>query len=286
MVYLSRAEWGARTDIPRLGMPSVPRARRSYNIIHHTVIVDADVSPNVWESLDEVKAVMRRLQTIRPDLGADVPYNFVLFLMGDGTIVVCEGRGYDLWGAHTAGRDSGGNYFNGSGIATSFCGNFEDYPTDIDPWLTAINAWFHHLKTVFANLGATTVCGRLTCGHRDFPGNSTACPGIHLYRRLVDFQFIPEAEEENHMPTAEYTELKGRSTVAGLFLEIEAKLAIGVAIPTATRDQVRWLLGGTTPNTQSPSSLLRTLCSFAAASALSGKTIDEDTRRRLRYAVR
>mgnify|MGYP001604594476 CR=1 FL=1 len=80
--------------------------------------------------------------------------------------------------------------------------------------------------------------------------------------------------------------LQARMTTAGLFLEVETKLTMGLAIPVSVRDQVRWLLGGQTPNTQSPDSLLIVLYRYAAARALSGLPLDLETHRRLRYAVR
>ena len=218
VLYLTREDWGADTSIPRLGGPEdprrpggyplVPRSERIYDITHHTVIIDSDTSRNVWETLDEVKAQMRRLQRIRPDLGLDVPYNFVVFLMADGTIIVCEGRGYDRSGAHTAGVDAQGRYFNVSGVAQSFQGNFEDYPIDIWAWLPGINDWNAHKKRTFLNLGTANVCGQMFCGHRDHSRfsslNATACPGQHLYRRLGLFTYTPAApEEEIDMATAD-----------------------------------------------------------------------------------
>jgi len=209
VVLLEREDWGARTDLPRLGGPEagyalIPRERRVYDIRHHTVVVDTDVSKNVWESVDEVKAGARRLQVIRPDLGADTPYNFVGFLMPAGAIAFCEGRGYDRSGAHTAGEDGRQpypyNYFNVSGIATSLQGNFE-LAIDLTSWRPALQAWGAHLKSVFPNIGTATVCGQPICGHRDysrFSGlNATACPGRYLYEFLPQLSHGPADPEED-----------------------------------------------------------------------------------------
>src|SRR3990167_10665763 len=126
VLYLTRADWGADPALPRLGEPLVPRNTRIYDLTHHTVVIDSsDQSPNVWEDLEWVKIKMWRLQTIRPDLGLDVPYNFLAFLPPHGELAVCGGRGYDRWGAHTAGRDAADRWYNGAGIATSYQGNFE-----------------------------------------------------------------------------------------------------------------------------------------------------------------
>lgn len=87
-------------------------------------------------------------------------------------------------------------------------------------------------------------------------------------------------------PTPTIRTLRAAQFAAGLFLEVEAKLAINIHIPMRTRNQVRWMLGGATPNVESTRELLQTLYSYAASRALTGRTIDEGTRRRLRYAVR
>lgn len=219
VLYLNRFDWGANPNYPRLGgpedprgpFPLVPRDSRVYNIFHHTVGVDTDTTKNVWESLAEITAMMRRLQLIRPDLGNDVPYNFVLFLAlidGEYLIVVCEGRGYDRWGAHTAGVDAQGRYFNGAGIATSWAGNFEDFPVDFSPFVDFVNNWLARLRRMLQNIGTVTICGRETCGHKDFasysPLNQTACCGKYLYAMLAKFRFDIEQEEDDIMVVGHY----------------------------------------------------------------------------------
>ena len=87
-------------------------------------------------------------------------------------------------------------------------------------------------------------------------------------------------------PTATLQTLRSAQLAAGLFLEVEAKLAINIPVPRRTRNQVRWMLGGTTPNTGSNRELLQVLYSYAASCALTGKIIDADTKQRLRYAIR
>lgn len=205
VLYLNRADWGADPTLPRLGGPEdprgswglVPRAARIYPLIHHTVIVDSDITRNVWETLEEVKLQMRRLQVIRPDLGLDVPYNFVLFLMAGGTICVCEGRGYDRWGAHTAGQDAQGRWYNGAGIATAWQGNFEDFPLPLDAQGAAVvNRWNAHLGEMFSSMREPFL------GHRD-TGAQTACPGRWLYEALPRFSLkppLPLAALEDGMP--------------------------------------------------------------------------------------
>ncbi len=168
ITYLTRSAWGARTDLPRLGYP-VARGRRTHIIVHHTVIIDDDATPDLWENLTEVIAKMRQLQTIRPKLGLDVPYNFVIFLMADGTIVVCEGRGIALTGAHTHGH-------NTDGIGTALQGNFE-LLINVAPYVPLISRFLGWLKYD----QRLESLGRID-GHSDF--SSTACPGSNLYKVL------------------------------------------------------------------------------------------------------
>ena len=69
LTFADRKGWGADDSIPRLGH-RVGRTKRTHVIIHHTVTPDtSDTSPNVWETTDEAFKMMKRLQTIRPDLG-------------------------------------------------------------------------------------------------------------------------------------------------------------------------------------------------------------------------
>lgn len=205
LIYLSREAWGARTDIPRLGGPEdprgdwglVPRTRRTHIINHHTVVCDQDATPNLWESLTEVKARMVQLQTIRPDLGDDVPYNFVWFAMADRSLLICEGRGYDRWGAHTAGKDDNDDWHNGAGIGIAAEGNFENYASDITPWMPALSSFYGHLRETMPNLGSLSPVRADTYGHIDFA--QTACPGWHIYSRLPEIK-IPTTEDEDMKP--------------------------------------------------------------------------------------
>ncbi|KKK92023.1 hypothetical protein LCGC14_2707070 [marine sediment metagenome] len=193
LVYLTRREWGADTSIPRLGL-SVPRSERTEAIIHHTVIVDSDATKNLWTNLAEVKAKMSQLQVIRPDLGMDVPYNFVMFLMEDGTIVVCEGRGLDRRGSHT-------KYHNRTGIATALQGNFM-LPTrgGLSTFIPTMSRWWGWLRydMELVNLGSKHPVGRIAFGHVDF--SATACPGDNLYAIIPQLTFKAAAESEPEPP--------------------------------------------------------------------------------------
>ena len=196
LTLFSRADWGADTSLPRRGH-RVARDARTHVICHHTVMPDgSDNSPNVWETEAEVFNMMRRLQIVRrKDLGADVPYNFVVFLMRKtGNVFVCEGRGEDRTGAHTKGH-------NTRGIALSFAGDFHNRSVrdeDIASRLPAIADFLIWLRTdashpdygsydPMANLGEFQPSGRQVFFHKDF--KNTACPGRRLESHLSTLTF-------------------------------------------------------------------------------------------------
>lgn len=188
-IVLSREDWGADPAHPRRGHPLGP-ANRTEVFIHHSVVVDDDVTPNQWETLNEVKAQMRRLQTIRPDLGLDVPYNFVAFCMANGDLVLGEGRGLGRTGAHTKGH-------NRSALGIAFQGNFErePLPDHFDAQLAALGDWLRHLREdeSFTELGTVQPDDpdrpeRQVFGHREI--KNTDCPGRHLWERLQLIQMI------------------------------------------------------------------------------------------------
>jgi GH24 family phage-related lysozyme (muramidase) len=114
-------------------------------------------------------------------------------------------------------------------------------------------------------------------------GSSTPLPGLVRRREaecvLYNTAVSVPPEEDDPM-------LQARMSIAGLFFEVETKLTMGLPIPVPIRDQVRWLLGGQTPSIQSSTTLLIILYRYAAARALGGSALDDETRQRLRYAVR
>lgn len=187
VVYLTREQWGAHTDLPRLG--SIVNAdRRDRVIIHHTVGIDrSDNTPNAWPSMARVHQAMRGLQVVRSaDLGADVPYNYVAFVMDDGSLVICEGRGAHRSGAHTGVGD-----WNIGAIAVAFHGNFElALPVTIDANLSALGAWLRALRSSdLPRLGdRRPSTARDVYGHRDV--YATACPGRNLYGKLDQIKIL------------------------------------------------------------------------------------------------
>ena len=191
MISIGRAKWGADKKLPRRGYLIGP-LHRTEVYVHHSVIVDADATANEWETLDEVKSNMRRLQRIRPDLGSDIPYNMVAFCMSDGELALCEGRGLSRTGAHTRNH-------NRSALGIAFQGDFENnaLPGNIDTQLADFAAWLRDLRNNqgFTNLGATRPDDKHVWGHRDSPTARTACPGQKLYDKLALIRFIDEEDE-------------------------------------------------------------------------------------------
>lgn len=192
MIYLSRSKWRADRHLKRRGHLIGPLVRTEV-YVHHTVVVDSDASTNEWESLDEVAAKMRQLQIARPDLGADIPYNFVAFSMYDGNLVICEGRGLGRTGAHTRNH-------NRSALGIALQGDFESgrLPYNLDGQLRELGWWLRGLRNDkgFANLGDSRPRDRQVWGHRDASGAKTICPGRKLYDKLALIEFIDAEDEE------------------------------------------------------------------------------------------
>jgi hypothetical protein len=192
---VTRDTWGANPNHPRRGA-KVARNRRTHVIIHHTVMVDSDDTPNIWERKRDIFKMMRRLQVTRPDLGLDVPYNFVAFLSANNDgLHICEGRGEDRTGAHTKGH-------NTKGIAVSFAGNFHNKPIDpVEiarrmPLLSFFLGWLRFDPShpdygdfkPLRKLDSFQPQNRHVFFHRDF--KATACPGAKLMPHLPQVGFV------------------------------------------------------------------------------------------------
>lgn len=191
MRLLLRDDWGADSELPRRGH-LIGASRRTGIVIHHTATVDGAGAPNEWDSLEAVARRMRRLQTARPDLGLDVPYNMVAFCMHDGDLMVCEGRGLYRTGAHTKDR-------NRTALGIAFYGDFESGPAPrhFDRQLQALANWLRALRNEhgFTNLGHSRPGDRQVWGHREIRSARTLCPGQALQERLAQIRFIDEEDD-------------------------------------------------------------------------------------------
>jgi hypothetical protein len=108
----------------------------------------------------------------------------------------------------------------------------------------------------------------------DFCGESIDSNVFHLSA------FQSEEEEEDDPM------IQAQMAAAGVFFEIETKLTMGLPIPRTVKGQAIYLLGGVAPNKPSERDLLRVLYRYAGARALRGDPMDDDTIRRLRFALR
>ena len=168
-------------------------SKRTEVFIHHTALRAASATRNEWISLRQVRESMRRLQRARPDLGLDVPYNFVAYSMQAGELVLCEGRGLDRTAAHARNH-------NRSGLSIAFQGNYETakVPRQFSKQLAELSAWLQSLRDLkgFQNLGDSRPVGKQVWGHRDAKLAKTLCPGTHLYELLPSIRFISEEDDK------------------------------------------------------------------------------------------
>ena len=233
--YLSRREWGADTGLPRLG-GHYPADVPTEAIQHHTVIIDNDATPNRWESVAEISPKMRQLQKIRPDLGLDVPYSYVAFLMKYNHkpgLVLCEGRGPYRHGAHT-------KYHNRTGRAMAIEGNLE-LGNPISEYVEMLSWAWGWIKDEhgLVNLGSVRPAnGGIVHAHRDFA--QTACPGKNMMAVIAGITLTPYQQEDD-MPTDE--QLENRAKADAIFATAAAHVRQGRTPPKTIRDQIKYFLG-------------------------------------------
>jgi hypothetical protein len=179
--YLTRAQWGAG---PLGAGHVVPLERIVGLVVHHTVIVMADYDHDgmIAGDLEDAIVYMRALQRARPDLGAEVPYSFVV-LEGAAELdcIVAEGRGLGITGAHTIG-------YNSTRYGVAYAGDF----TARAPTAGMLAG----VRWVGRQLERPDIA-RPTFGHRDV--HATACPGDAAYPQLPQLQppfHDPDHQEE------------------------------------------------------------------------------------------
>lgn len=157
---------------------------------HHTAGADSDSTPNAWKYASAT-AYMKKLETIRPDLGP-LPYSENLAVAEDGlTVWLFEGRGLSAVGAHTYRHNRHGH---GIGVLGNMNG-----VSALDTIVWALQTRGHDLKynRGFVNLGSElSPNGWQVWGHRD--SKATTCPGNLLYPQLETIDL--DAESEIEMP--------------------------------------------------------------------------------------
>ncbi len=191
VIYLDRAGWGANPAI--VGGHLMNGAAEKIEVpIHHTVIIDNDATPDLWETEAEVKLKMRQLQVIRADI-TDVPYNAVIFLMANGDIIVCEGRGPNRSGAHTIDHNRGG-------YGVAFEGNMEVLPNpQVELYVPKINFFFGWVKAEQLPRLGDFVTGHEHSAWQFFPHrevSKTLCPGQAVMAVINQFRYELAEEED------------------------------------------------------------------------------------------
>lgn len=160
MEIIGRAQWGARYAA---GFGSAPLPAREL-WLHHTAMA----TPPATQSLDQDAGDVRQIERIGQErFGGGISYTFVVLPSGR----VFEGTGVDRQGAHTKGRNS-------ISRAIVLHGNYDVAPPT-STMLAAVAALIEH-----GHVAGAWWPDRLTGGHRDAPGASTACPGRFAYSAI------------------------------------------------------------------------------------------------------
>lgn len=155
----SRASWGARA-------PKCVSSTSPYRVaVHHTV------TPTPDTKAAEVR--LREIQSFHMDSRGycDIAYNFLV--SQDGR--VWTGRGATVLGGHTMSQNTGN-------VGVSYIGTF----STVAPTMPArcngagLLAWLH------TNYPAVALNSGDIKGHRDWPGQSTECPGNAFHPLLGD----------------------------------------------------------------------------------------------------
>lgn len=218
---VSRASWGARSTTCTSTEDNWYRMA-----IHHTA--------GTQTYGGSVKGAVQFLQAYAMDSGeyCDIPYQFLVGY--DGSL--WEGRPYDYYSGATGGGNNDGN------IAVSFLGCY--HPSGC----ATSNAVTEEMMTQGQLLVQTLVDmhgipsdSDAIRGHRDWPGNATACPGDWLYARLDELR--------TPLGPAYGAAFQGQSFVAPL--QIEQGQSVSGTIDLLNIGRMSWEPGvtflGTTP---------------------------------------
>jgi MYXO-CTERM domain-containing protein len=199
--------------------------------VHHTVS-----RLNEGGTRDDFTATLRGIQSLHMDGRGycDVGYHFLV--TADGT--VWEARAASSLGAHTGSQ-------NTDNLGISFVGCF--HPTadcnglgSTTPPTTMIDGAGAFLGRVVRHYGINLALGSTYFGHRDNPGQATACPGDLLHDRLDDLQAIAEGGGAGPAGTG-----RVQGTVWNLAITADVAEAddLGARLPgavvTASQDEVQ-----------------------------------------------
>lgn len=159
-LVVPRSEWGARDPNKICGEVVAP-----YRLtIHHTAVPDTDGS--------DINVRLRQMQAYHIDNNGwcDIGYHFIVSQAGK----IYQGRSDERRpGAHT------GNQNNGN-IGVSLIGNYEANPL-IEVQIDAAIRILSWIKQTYPGIGWSRTNIK---GHKEWPGQSTACPGKNFMARF------------------------------------------------------------------------------------------------------
>lgn len=185
VLYIPRSIWGGG---PLRSGHVVPHSQFKRLVFHHVVteVLDYDYDSMVNGDIDDICEYMRRLQHARPDLGDEVPYSHVGFEGAhEDDVIVAEGRGFGVTGAHTIG-------YNSSAYGFAFAGNYTNKRPTRGQWDGGI--WIGSQLHDPTNAGPSLE-------HRDV--YATQCPGLMTETPALaqpPFTFTIQPENEVPMP--------------------------------------------------------------------------------------
>jgi MYXO-CTERM domain-containing protein len=198
-LVIPRADWGARNPDQICGSVVTP-----YRVsVHHTVQPDADDG--------DAPARMRQMQAYHMDSNGwcDIGYHFVVAQSGK----IYQGRADERRpGAHVGNQNAGN-------IGVSFIGNYQrDQPPQVQ--LDAGKEILSWIRTTYDIQWDT----EFVKGHRQWPGQSTSCPGDNLLAKLPELMDVTPVEpapadigvEVNWLAESELTDLLMQGTSSGI----------------------------------------------------------------------
>jgi MYXO-CTERM domain-containing protein len=216
--YEPRSAWGARA-----ARSCDANATKTRITVHHTVSRLHEGGTRA-----QFSAEIRAAQALHMDNRGycDIGYHFLV--SADGT--VWEGRNAGRLGAHTGSQ-------NTNNLGVSFVGCF--HPTSACNGLGAttppqnmINGAGTFIGIAARHYGITLNVGSTLLGHRDNPGQATACPGDRLHQKLGELRTIANGGGGTTPPPAPSTgKIQGMVWDRGITEDVGQATAMDAKLP-------------------------------------------------------